>query len=92
MNDAGKFTENLKKILYRAVEMKASDVHLTAGLPPMVRVYGELSELDVHKLKSADIEAMVFPLLDEYQKDHFRSKWELDFSCSVPDSAVSGAA
>ncbi len=83
MSNADMLPETLKKILYQAVEMKASDIHLTAGLPPIVRVYGELVRLDYKELTSADIEAMVFPLLDKYQKDLFRREWELDFSCSV---------
>ena len=83
MSDTNTVPENLRKILFTAVEMKASDIHLTAGLPPMVRVHGDLVELDQPRLRPADIEAMVFPLLDDYQKETFLKEWELDFSCSI---------
>ncbi len=74
---------DLDKILYKCVEMRASDLHLTAGLPPMARVYGDLVQLDFPPLKPGDIEEMIYPILDDHQKDSFRKNWELDFSYSV---------
>ncbi len=76
-------TPDLKKILFTSVEMKASDLHLTPGLPPMARVFGDLVPLDLPMLKVEDIEAMVLPLLDEEQTERFKKDWDMDFSYSV---------
>jgi len=83
MNNTISLRPDLDQILHTCVELKASDLHLTAGLPPMVRVYGDLSQLDFPPLKSSDIEEMICPILDDYQKGAFRQHWELDFSYSV---------
>lgn len=84
MNDKFSVTPDLNEILYKMVEMKASDLHLTVGLPPVARVYGELVHLDYPPLKAEDIQAMIYPLLDEYQKEQLHKDWDLDFSYSVP--------
>lgn len=84
MNNKLSVTPDLNEVLYKSVEMKSSDLHLTAGLPPVARVYGELVQLDYPPLRAEDIENMIFPLLDEYQIDKLKQEWDLDFSYSVP--------
>jgi twitching motility protein PilT len=74
---------DLKEILNASVEMKASDLHLTAGLPPMARVFGELIPLDLPPFKSEDIQEMIYPLLDAEQREQLETQWDLDFSYSV---------
>ncbi len=84
MSIAEAFTLSLEEILSISVDMRASDLHLTAGLPPMARVYGELVPLEVGELRSTDIRALVYPLLDDKQRAQLEEDWELDFSYSVP--------
>jgi twitching motility protein PilT len=74
---------DLKQILFTSVEKKASDLHMTAGLPPMARVYGDLIALDFPVLRVDDIEELIFPLLDDQQMEKLKNVWELDFSYSV---------
>lgn len=75
---------HLDEILRQTVEKKASDLHLAVGLPPMARVFGELVPLDWPALKPDDVKGMLYPVLDERQKEVLHSEWELDFSYSIP--------
>jgi len=74
----------LNEILTRTVKMGGSDLHLTAGLPPVVRVHGELRRMDLPRLSPADIEALLAPALDPYHREQLELDWELDFSYSIP--------
>lgn len=75
---------DLEHLLVATVDMGGSDLHLTAGAPPVVRVFGELMPLDQPKLWPSDIHDLVFPILEPSQQESLVRKWELDFSYSVP--------
>ncbi|TYO95064.1 pilus retraction ATPase PilT [Desulfallas thermosapovorans DSM 6562] len=75
---------DLKDILIQTVKMNGSDLHLAAGLPPVVRVNGELVKLPMERLMPSDIEALVYPILEPKQRDLLEQTRELDFSHSVP--------
>ncbi|MCR3921842.1 MAG: type IV pilus twitching motility protein PilT [Firmicutes bacterium] len=75
---------NLDGILTKTVEMKGSDLHLAVGIPPMVRVYGELVPLEMPELTGDDVKDLLYGVLDERQKESLFSEWDLDFSYSVP--------
>ncbi len=77
------YPADLKKLLTLAVEKRASDVHLTAGAPPVARIYGKLVRLDFPRLTPKDIEDLVYPVLDTRQRQELMDKWELDFSYSI---------
>lgn len=79
---------NLDPILSRAVQEKASDVHIIAFLPPVFRVNGKLHRLEGQLLlKPEDISHMLLQLLDEEQKKTLENEKELDFSYSLPGLA-----
>ena len=71
---------NIEKLFTLAVEKKASDIHLVAGLAPMLRVDGELAVLPGEKLSADDIAKMAFSLLSEQQREKFTAQKELDLS------------
>lgn len=76
-------------LLKRLVEMKGSDLHLLAGLPPAVRVHGELRPLaDVERLTPEGVRTLLAAVLTEEQRDGFEhdreSRYELDFAFGVP--------
>ena len=74
----------LSELLAVAVEMHGSDVHLTAGQPPLVRVHGDLLRLENHPvLSSADIEQVVGRHLTDRQQEQFEQTSELDFSTNI---------
>ncbi len=74
----------IEELLNIAIENKASDLHLTAGLSPKVRVSGELKNLNYPKLSPADVEMVINKLMDDRQRETFDQYGELDFSFSVP--------
>jgi len=75
---------DLNEILIQTVKMYGSDLHLAAGIPPVVRVNGELVRLSMPRLMPSDIEELVFPLLQPIQREHLEQNKELDFSYSLP--------
>ncbi|MBF7082143.1 type IV pilus twitching motility protein PilT [Desulfallas sp. Bu1-1] len=75
---------DLNQILARAVEMKGSDLHLTAGSRPVVRVFGELVPMeDLPVLMPQDIEDLIFPVLGPHHREKLEKDLELDFSHSI---------
>ncbi|MGZ3726003.1 MAG: type IV pilus twitching motility protein PilT [Pseudobdellovibrio sp.] len=65
------------------VEQKASDLHLTSGAPPFLRLHGNMSPLNYRQLSNQDVQALIFEILTEKQKKSFVEKWELDFAYVV---------
>jgi len=86
-------TTNIKSIkiedlLGEVVKYNASDLHLTVGAPPMLRVDGGLRPVnDAAVLKADDVEKLTFSVLDENQKDIFIRDKEVDFSFAFGDIA-----
>lgn len=74
----------MDEILRAAHEAGASDVHLTVGIPPMMRVNGRLSAMDFHKLLPADTLEVLLSILTEAQRDQFEERGEYDMSFSIP--------
>ncbi len=75
---------DLNEILIQTVKMCGSDLHLAAGIPPVVRLNGELVKLSMPLLMPSDIEELVFPLLQPKQREQLEQNRELDFSYSLP--------
>ena len=71
---------DIDRLLQLAVDRNASDLHLSGGNPPIVRVHGEMQPLDLPILVGAEIEAALHGLLDEEQLAAFRGELELDFA------------
>jgi twitching motility protein PilT len=65
------------------VEQKASDLHLTSGAPPFLRLNGNMSPLNYRQLTNQDVQGLIFEILTEKQKKLFIEKWELDFAYVV---------
>ena len=74
----------VEQLLTIAKEKGASDVHITVGLPPRVRVNGELVDLDYPKLMPDDCEKIILDIMNDKQEQMFKDKGELDFSFSIP--------
>ncbi|HDI46032.1 MAG TPA: type IV pilus twitching motility protein PilT [Candidatus Omnitrophica bacterium] len=65
------------------VEKSATDLHLTAGRSPQLRIHGEIVLLDEPALKPEEVEEIAFSILDDTQIGHFRTQKELDTSYGV---------
>jgi twitching motility protein PilT len=74
---------NLRDLLQEMIEKGASDLHLTAGLPPMVRVDGEVLPTDHEALTPEQTQALAYSVLNEEQQKRFETVKELDFSFGV---------
>lgn len=62
------------------VEQKASDLHLTSGAPPYLRLHCNMVPLNYRELTPQDVQGLIFEILSEKQKKAFVEKWELDFA------------
>ncbi|GAE27337.1 twitching motility protein PilT [Halalkalibacter wakoensis JCM 9140] len=76
--------ERIEHLLKAAWKLKASDIHLTVGVPPIFRINGELKRYGKEKLLPKDTESMTMALLTETQKDSLKEKGEVDFSYGIP--------
>lgn len=74
---------HIDDILRMAIERKASDIHLTAGLPPMIRLDGEVQPLPFSILEAADTRRLVYDTLNDEQIQKFEQTHELDFGYGV---------
>jgi twitching motility protein PilT len=77
----------LSDYLFEAVELGASDLHVTAGLPPMVRVNGKVRPLDHPPLAPNATRDLIYDILSTEQRQRLENDWELDFSFAVPNTA-----
>lgn len=71
---------NLHEMLKEMVERGASDLHLTTGAPPMLRLHGRISPLDETPLTPAETKSFAYSVLTEAQKQKFEEEKELDLS------------
>lgn len=77
---------NVREILEEAKAAGASDVHITVGIPPKIRVNGKLITLtQYNRLLPADTLDMLLNIMTENQRNRFEEKGEYDMSFSIPD-------
>jgi twitching motility protein PilT len=74
-------------ILLEVIETGSSDLHLTAGSPPMVRKRGKLHPLDYPIMNSQDTREVVYSILNNEQRKRLETDWQIDLSYSVPNRA-----
>jgi len=72
--------KDLASILLRAVELGVSDIHLSAGDPPMFRLHGSITPTNMEKLDRESLHNMLYDLLDDYQRKTLERDKELDFA------------
>ncbi len=76
---------HLKEILELVVSKDASDLHITAGAPPIIRIDGILYPTDFPLLTPADTKSLIYGILNDSQKVKFEKDLELDISLFIPD-------
>ncbi|RYL94724.1 type IV pilus twitching motility protein PilT [Sporolactobacillus sp. Y61] len=76
--------QSLKEWLIEACSRRASDLHVSVGIPPTIRLNGELVSLDLPPVTPSDTESAVQSLLADDQYHKLSKYGELDFSCSIP--------
>lgn len=78
---------NIQELLAHGVSKNASDLHLSVGLSPLLRVHGDIEALDFPALTEADIQAMLDVIMTQQQRKIYDSTLECDFSFEVPNLA-----
>lgn len=75
---------DITELLAFTVKNKASDLHLSAGLPPLLRVHGDMRRLNVPELSHQDVHAMVYDIMNDSQRKRYEEQLECDFSFEIP--------
>jgi len=78
---------DIAELLAFSVKHKASDLHLSAGLPPMVRVDGDVRRINVPPLDNDQVHALVYDIMSDRQRSDFEEFLEADFSFEIPGMA-----
>lgn len=77
---------NIQQLLELTIDKNASDLHLSVGYPPIIRVHGELSAaLGSEVITPEQMEAALIVILNKLQRDVFIENFELDFSLELPN-------
>jgi twitching motility protein PilT len=74
---------NIKQLLKDMMERRATDLHLTVGAPPVIRVDGDLLRMEYDPLTPQDTQDLVYSLLRDEQKKRFEMDKELDFAFGI---------
>ncbi|GIZ52942.1 type IV pilus twitching motility protein PilT [Noviherbaspirillum aridicola] len=78
---------DISELLAFAVKNKASDLHLSAGLPPMIRVHGDVRRINLPPLEHRDVHGMVYDIMNDGQRKAYEEMLECDFSFAIPGLA-----
>jgi len=78
---------DITEMLRLCVQREASDLHIAVGRPPVLRIHGELLNLDEPPLSAADTRRLIYGILTDIQKQKFEENKDLDFSLSVTSVA-----
>lgn len=78
---------DIAQLLAFGVKNNASDLHLSAGVPPMIRVDGEVKKVNMPPLSHKEVHGMVYDIMNDKQRKDFEEFLETDFSFEIPDLA-----
>ena len=78
---------DLTELLAFVVKNKASDLHLSSGLPPMIRVHGDVRRINVPPMEHKDVHGMIYDIMNDGQRKFYEENLECDFSFAVPNLA-----
>jgi len=78
---------DISELLAFSVKNKASDLHLSAGLPPMIRVDGDIRRINVPPLEHKEVHALVYDIMNDKQRRDYEEFFETDFSFELPGVA-----
>ncbi|CAG0971437.1 Twitching mobility protein [Methylophilaceae bacterium] len=78
---------DISDLLAFSVKNKASDLHLSAGLPPMIRVHGDVRKINVPSMDHSEVHDMVYDIMNDGQRKVYEETLECDFSFEIPNLA-----
>ncbi|WP_409420918.1 type IVa pilus ATPase TapT [Pseudaeromonas sp. ZJS20] len=78
---------DITELLAFSVKHKASDLHLSAGVPPMIRVDGDVRKINLPPLEHRQVHTLVYDIMNDHQRKELEENLEVDFSFEVPNLA-----
>lgn len=78
---------DISELLIFMVENNGSDLHLSAGEPPMIRIHGDMRKIDMPPLDKDEVHRMIYDIMNDQQRKLFEENLELDFSFALGDIA-----
>lgn len=76
---------DITELLAFSVKNNASDLHLSAGLPPLIRVDGEMRRLNVPEMDHKQVHALIYEIMNDRQRKEYEENLETDFSFEIKD-------
>src|ERR1700742_2926737 len=74
---------DITQLLAFSVKNKASDLHLSSGLPPMIRVHGDVRRINVDPMSHKQVHGVVYDIMNDTQRKHYEDTLECDFSFEI---------
>lgn len=78
---------DISELLAFSVKNNASDLHLSSGLPPMIRVHGDVRRINLPPLEHKDVHGLIYDIMNDAQRKAYEEVLECDFSFSIPGLA-----
>lgn len=78
---------DIAQLLEFGVSLKASDLHLSADMPPMLRIHGDIKKLDLPSLDEKQVHSMLYDIMNDQQRKQYEENLECDFSFELPNVA-----
>jgi twitching motility protein PilT len=78
---------DITELLAFSVKHNASDLHLSAGVPPMIRVDGEVRKINIPALEHKEVNNLIYDIMNDKQRKDFEEQLETDFSFEIKDLA-----
>ncbi|MBQ4861454.1 type IV pilus twitching motility protein PilT [Pseudoalteromonas sp. MMG013] len=78
---------DITELLAFSVQHKASDLHLSSGVSPMIRVDGDVRRVNIPTLEAKDVNSLVYDIMNDNQRKDYEQNLEVDFSFEVPNLA-----
>jgi twitching motility protein PilT len=78
---------DITQLLAFCVQQKASDLHISAGLPPMLRIDGDVRKINAPALDAATTQRLLYDIMNDHQRKLFEAHYEADFSFNLPGVA-----
>ena len=78
---------DITELLAFTAQQNASDLHLSAGLPPMIRVDGDIRRINVPPMDHAQVQGLIYDIMNDQQRRDYEDQLETDFSFEVPGIA-----
>jgi twitching motility protein PilT len=78
---------NIQELLNFSVQQGASDLHVTAGMPPLIRVDGDIRRINVEAMDHKEVHGLIYDIMNDKQRKDYEEFLESDFSFEIPGLA-----